>query len=172
MLLSHCNSSRSNPIFDKNATEIDQRDREHLYHYPSIPDEVIFGLTTFYFIAYCFIYLVVYIQLWMILFYHHKRCSFQTVFLYLCLFWSGLRATLFSFYIVESVSGTDLPMFFYWLLYCFPVCLQFFILCLLNLYFAQVSKNYMNNKVFLFVNCMKLLRFNLVNLKVITCRVR
>ena len=135
MLLYQCNRTRT-PIFDGNGTA-----NEKLFHsYPSVPKEVVFGLTIGYVVAYCLVYLIVYVQLWMILAYHHKRCSFQTAFLFLCLLWSGLRATLFTFYIQHPINGMELPMFVYWLLYCFPVCLQFFILTLLILYFGQVSK--------------------------------
>ena len=136
MLFHECNKSNIGPIFDNNETELKE---EHSKTFPSIPANVRFGLTVFYVFAYCLIFMVVYIQLWMILCYHHKRCSFQTTFLYLCLLWSGLRATLFSFYILGNINGMDLPLIVYWFLYCFPVCLQFFILCLLNLYFALVS---------------------------------
>lgn len=138
MLLHQCHDNHSIPIFEPNDTEHFLK-QYHLHKYPVVPKEVTFGLTIFYIVAYCFIYLVVYIQLWMILIYHHKRYSFQTAFLYLCIFWSGLRATLFCFFVKGTIAGMDIPLMIYWFLYCFPVCLQFCILCLLNLYFAQVS---------------------------------
>nr|CAB3250684.1 integral membrane protein GPR137B-like [Phallusia mammillata] len=105
---------------------------------PSVPGNVTLSLTVFYLIMYFALFISVYIQLWLILFYNYKRFSFQTVFLFLCACWSALRATLFSFYFKNTVVANELPVFAYWLLYCFPVCLQFFTLCLLNLYFAQV----------------------------------
>ncbi|KAG7272549.1 hypothetical protein CRUP_004724, partial [Coryphaenoides rupestris] len=76
--------------------------------------------------------------LWLVLRYGHKRLSYQTVFLFLCLLWAALRTVLFSFYFQDFVRANTLGPFPFWLLYCCPVCLQFFTLCLMNLYFAQV----------------------------------
>ncbi|ELW68118.1 Integral membrane protein GPR137B [Tupaia chinensis] len=64
--------------------------------------------------------------------------SYRSVFLFLCLFWAALRTALFSFYFRDFVAANALRPFVFWLLYCLPVCLQFFTLALLNLYFAQV----------------------------------
>ncbi|XP_029557745.1 G protein-coupled receptor 137Ba isoform X2 [Salmo trutta] len=77
-------------------------------------------------------------QLWMVLRYKHKRFSYQTAFLFLCLLWAALRAVLFSFYFRNFVTANTLGPFPFWLLYCCPVCLQFFTLSLMNLYFVQV----------------------------------
>ncbi|MED6289222.1 hypothetical protein CHARACLAT_000476 [Characodon lateralis] len=96
------------------------------------------GLTTVYTVLYSFLFIFVYLQLWLILHYGHKRFSYQTVFLFLCLLWAALRTTLFSFYFKNVVQANQLQPLAYWLLYCCPVCLQFFTLCLLNLYFTQV----------------------------------
>ncbi|XP_041070851.1 integral membrane protein GPR137C isoform X3 [Carcharodon carcharias] len=104
---------------------------------PAVPPSVELGLTVVYTALYTLLFLFVYLQLWLVLHYKHKRFSYQTVFLFLCLFWAGLRTTLFSFYFKNCVQANQLEPFPYWLLYCFPVCLQFFTLCLLNLYFAQ-----------------------------------
>ncbi|KAE8286268.1 Integral membrane protein GPR137 Transmembrane 7 superfamily member 1-like 1 protein [Larimichthys crocea] len=49
-----------------------------------------------------------------------------------------LRTTLFSFYFHNALEANHLPVVAYWLLYCFPVCLQFFTLSLINLYFTKV----------------------------------
>lgn len=76
-------------------------------------------------------------QLWLLLLYRHKRWSYQSVFLFLCVLWAALRTTLFSFYFQNSLEANRLPMPLYWLLYCFPVCLQFFTLSLINVYFTQ-----------------------------------
>ncbi|XP_039657876.1 G protein-coupled receptor 137Ba-like [Perca fluviatilis] len=76
--------------------------------------------------------------LWLVLRYRHKRFSYQTAFLFLCLLWAALRALLFSFYFRDCVTANALGPFAFWLLYCFPVCLQFFTLSLMNLYCAQV----------------------------------
>lgn len=81
---------------------------------------------------------MVYTQLWLLYLYGHKRWSYQSVFLFLCLLWAALRTTLFSFYFRNAVEANHLPVAVYWLLYCFPVCLQFFTLSLINLYFTQV----------------------------------
>uniref|UniRef100_A0A4W5RWW0 G protein-coupled receptor 137c n=1 Tax=Hucho hucho TaxID=62062 RepID=A0A4W5RWW0_9TELE len=105
----------------------------------AVPPSVELGLTIVYTVLYSLLFLFVYLQLWLILHYGHKRFSYQSVFLFLCLLWSALRTTLFSFYFKNVVQANQLQPLPYWLLYCFPVCLQFFTLCLLNLYFAQVS---------------------------------
>lgn len=104
----------------------------------AVPPSVELGLTIVYTILYSLLFVFVYLQLWLILHYGHKRFSYQSVFLFLCLLWSALRTTLFSFYFKNVVQANQLQPLPYWLLYCFPVCLQFFTLCLLNLYFAQV----------------------------------
>ncbi|KAF3857384.1 hypothetical protein F7725_009243, partial [Dissostichus mawsoni] len=96
------------------------------------------SLTAVYTFLYSFLFVFVYLQLWLILHYGHKRFSFQSVFLFLCLLWTALRTTLFSFYFKNVVQANQLQPLAYWLLYCCPVCLQFFTLCLLNLYFTQV----------------------------------
>uniref|UniRef100_A0A3B4WHK1 G protein-coupled receptor 137c n=1 Tax=Seriola lalandi dorsalis TaxID=1841481 RepID=A0A3B4WHK1_SERLL len=95
------------------------------------------SLTTIYTVLYSFLFVFVYLQLWLILHYGHKRFSYQSVFLFLCLLWAALRTTLFSFYFKNVVQANQLQPLAYWLLYCCPVCLQFFTLCLLNLYFTQ-----------------------------------
>ena len=94
-------------------------------------------------VLYGLLFLFIYVQLFLILYYGHKRFSYQTVFLYLCLFWSALRTTLFSFYILNAPEVSMLSFFPYWLLLGFPVCLQFTSLCLLILYFAQVSSKFL-----------------------------
>ncbi|RVE75302.1 hypothetical protein OJAV_G00015600 [Oryzias javanicus] len=96
------------------------------------------SLTIIYTVLYSFLFVFVYLQLWLILHYGHKRFSFQSVFLFLCLLWAALRTTLFSFYFKNVVQANQLQPLAFWLLYCCPVCLQFFTLCLLNLYFTQV----------------------------------
>ncbi|XP_076008641.1 integral membrane protein GPR137C [Genypterus blacodes] len=96
------------------------------------------SLTAIYTVLYSFLFVFVYLQLWLILHYGHKRFSYQSVFLFLCLLWAALRTTLFSFYFKNVVQANQLQPLAYWLLYCCPVCLQFFTLCLLNLYFTQV----------------------------------
>lgn len=97
------------------------------------------SLTTVYTALYTSLFVFVYLQLWLILHYGHKRLSYQSVFLFLCLLWAALRTTLFSFYFKNVAQANQLQPLAYWLLYCCPVCLQFFTLCLLNLYFTQVG---------------------------------
>uniref|UniRef100_H2U938 G protein-coupled receptor 137B n=1 Tax=Takifugu rubripes TaxID=31033 RepID=H2U938_TAKRU len=105
---------------------------------PAVPPYVTLGLTVVYTVFYSLLFIFVYIQLWLVLRYRHKRFSYQTAFLSLCLLWAALRTVLFSFYFENFVSANTLGPFPFWLLYCFPVCLQFFTLSLMNLYFAQV----------------------------------
>uniref|UniRef100_A0AAY4CP98 Integral membrane protein GPR137B n=1 Tax=Denticeps clupeoides TaxID=299321 RepID=A0AAY4CP98_9TELE len=105
---------------------------------PAVPPYVKLGLTVAYTVFYSLLFIFVYAQLWLVLRYRHKRLSYQTVFLFLCLLWAALRAVLFSFYFRDCVTANTLGPFTFWLLYCCPVCLQFFTLSLMNLYFAQV----------------------------------
>ncbi|XP_078069901.1 G protein-coupled receptor 137Ba [Mustelus asterias] len=105
---------------------------------PAVPAFVKLGLTVVYTIFYSLLFVFVYVQLWLILHYRHKRFSYQTVFLFLCLLWAALRTILFSFYFRDFARANSLAPFAFWLLYCFPVCLQFFTLSLMNLYFTQV----------------------------------
>ncbi|XP_067313900.1 integral membrane protein GPR137 [Pseudorasbora parva] len=104
---------------------------------PAVAPSVQLGVTVLYTCLYGGLFLVVYIQLWLLLLYRHKRWSYQSIFLFLCLFWAALRTTLFSFYFHDALAANRLPTPVYWLLYCFPVCLQFFTLSLFNLYFTQ-----------------------------------
>lgn len=105
---------------------------------PAVAPSVELGFTILYTTLYAGLFLVVYIQLWLLYIFKHKRWSYQSVFLFLCLLWAALRTTLFSFYFRNAVEANHLPVAVYWLLYCFPVCLQFFTLSLINLYFTQV----------------------------------
>uniref|UniRef100_A0A4X2LDG6 G protein-coupled receptor 137C n=1 Tax=Vombatus ursinus TaxID=29139 RepID=A0A4X2LDG6_VOMUR len=87
-----------------------------------------------------------YLQLWRLLLYEERRLSYQSLCLFLCLSWAALRTTLFS--AAFSLGGSlpllwppsNLHFFSRWLLYCFPSCLQFSTLCLLNLYLAEVRR--------------------------------
>ncbi|KAM3867242.1 integral membrane protein GPR137 [Diretmus argenteus] len=105
---------------------------------PAVAPSVQLGFTVLYTALYAALFLVVYVQLWLLFLYRSKRCSYQSVFLVLCLLWAALRTTLFSFYFRNALEANHLPVPVYWLLYCFPVCLQFFTLNLINLYFTQV----------------------------------
>ncbi|KAM7418140.1 hypothetical protein PAMA_017674 [Pampus argenteus] len=105
---------------------------------PAVAPTVQLGFTILYTTLYTGLFLVVYAQLWLLYLYRHKRWSYQSVFLFLCLLWAALRTTLFSFYFRNALEANHLHVALYWLLYCFPVCLQFFTLSLINLYFTQV----------------------------------
>ncbi|XP_030001404.1 integral membrane protein GPR137 isoform X2 [Sphaeramia orbicularis] len=105
---------------------------------PAVAPSVQLGFTILYTALYAGLFVVVYVQLWLLFLYRHKRWSYQSVFLFLCLLWAALRTTLFSFYFWNALEANHLPVAVYWLLYCFPVCLQFFTLSLINLYFTQV----------------------------------
>ncbi|KAL4631505.1 integral membrane protein GPR137-like [Arapaima gigas] len=105
---------------------------------PAVAPSVQLGVTILYTCLYGCLFLFVYVQLWLLLLYRHKRWSYQSVFLFLCLFWAALRTTLFFFYFRDAVKANHLSKAVYWLLYCCPVCLQFFTLSLINLYFTQV----------------------------------
>ncbi|XP_068423184.1 integral membrane protein GPR137 [Clinocottus analis] len=105
---------------------------------PAVPPSVQLGFTILYTGLYAALFLVVYAQIWLLYLYRHKRWSYQSVFLFLCLLWAAIRTTLFSFYFRDALEANHLPVAVYWLLYCFPVCLQFFTLSLINLYFTQV----------------------------------
>lgn len=107
--------------------------------HPAVAPSVQLGFTILYTTLYGALFLVLYVQLWLLYLYRHKRWSYQSVFLYLCLLWAALRTTLFSFYFCNALEANHLPVAIYWLLYCFPVCLQFFTLSLINLYFTQVG---------------------------------
>lgn len=107
---------------------------------PSISYSSHLALTITYTVIFGLLFLFVYIQLWMILYYRHKRRSYQTVFLFLCLIWAALRVNLFSFYFrKDSLDAANaLTPFFSWLFYSCPVVLQFTTLVLLVSFFSQV----------------------------------
>lgn len=105
---------------------------------PAVAPSVQLGFTVLYTTLYGGLFVVVYTQLWLLFVYKHKRWSYQSLFLFLCLLWAGLRTTLFSFYFHNTVEANHLPAAAFWLLYCFPVCLQFFTFSLITLYFTQV----------------------------------
>ena len=108
----------------------------------SLPFTVQLSLTIVFTTLYALLFLFIYVQLILILVYRHKRLSYQSVFLYLCLLWAALRTTLFSFYFNDSEMANNLNLGFKWLLYSFPIVLQFFTLSLLALYFSQVREVY------------------------------
>lgn len=107
---------------------------------PAIQSGAYLPLTIVLIILYSLIFFAVYFQLILILYYKHKRYSYQTALLFLCLIWSTLRIVLFSFYFNNAKDANQLIFIFYFCLYCLPVVLQFCILCLLVLYYGQVNR--------------------------------
>ncbi|XP_003408661.1 integral membrane protein GPR137C isoform X1 [Loxodonta africana] len=110
----------------------------------AVPGSVQLALSVLHAVLYAALFAFAYLQLWRLLLYRERRLSYQTLCLFLCLLWAALRTTLFS--AAFSLSGSlpllrppaHLHFFPHWLLYCFPSCLQFSTLCLLNLYLAEV----------------------------------
>ncbi|CAK6432074.1 unnamed protein product [Pipistrellus nathusii] len=110
----------------------------------AVPGSVQLALSVLHALLYAALFAFAYLQLWRLLLYRERRLSYQSLCLFLCLLWAALRTTLFS--AAFSLSGS-LPLLRpparlhflpHWLLYCFPSCLQFSTLCLLNLYLAEV----------------------------------
>ncbi|XP_016081945.2 integral membrane protein GPR137C [Ornithorhynchus anatinus] len=95
---------------------------------------------------YASLFAFAYLQLWRLLLYRERRLSYRSLGLFLCVGWAALRTTLFS--AAFALGGSPaLPLLRppshlrpapHWLLYCFPVCLLFATLCLLNLHLAEV----------------------------------
>ena len=106
---------------------------------PPIPIDVHLGLAAMFTSLYGLLFLLILWQLFAILYYRHRKISYQTVFLFVCLLWAGLRTTLFSFYFQNCDLSNDLPTFCSWLLFAFPVFLQFLMLSILVFYFVLVS---------------------------------
>ena len=107
---------------------------------PPIDTNIFVPLTVIYISLYGLVFVYVYFQLILIWYFKHKRFSYQTSFLFLSLIWSSLRIILFSFYFQNAKDANKLFFLFYFILYCLPVILQFITLCLLVLYYGQVSK--------------------------------
>ncbi|XP_078351661.1 integral membrane protein GPR137B-like isoform X2 [Oculina patagonica] len=87
---------------------------------------------------YALLFLMILVQLCLILYFKHRRLSYQSVFLFIYLFWAALRTTLFSFYFNDTVKANSFGAFARWLLYALPIYLQFLTLTLLTLYLAKV----------------------------------
>lgn len=105
---------------------------------PSLSSTVQISLTVMYIFMFSILFLLVYAQLWMIWYYRHKRLSHQTLFLFMCLIWAGLRTTLFSFYFRDFAAVNNLSIALFCLLNSLPVCMQFCMLCLLLHFILQV----------------------------------
>jgi len=105
---------------------------------PTMSSTVHLGLTITFTTLYGLLFLVIIGQLILILYYKHRRLSYQTIFLFTCLIWAGLRTTLFSFYFKNCVLSNLLSPFAHWFLFAFPVYLQYNMLSILLVYFVLV----------------------------------
>ena len=105
---------------------------------PALSPAAHLGITVLFITLYTVLFAYIYFQLWMILYFKHKRLSYRTVFLFLCLIWASLRITLFSYYLKNFSVADDLEIILYWLLFCLPICVQFFTLSLMVIFFVQV----------------------------------
>ncbi|XP_020623457.1 integral membrane protein GPR137B-like isoform X4 [Orbicella faveolata] len=94
-------------------------------------------------VLYAVLFLLILVQLYLILYFKHRRLSYQSVFLFIYLFWAALRTTLFSFYFndtspLQAKNQKNIGSLARWLLFALPICLQFLTLSLLTLYLAKV----------------------------------
>lgn len=105
---------------------------------PTMSSTVHLGLTITFTSLYGLLFLLIIWQLLLILYYKHRRLSYQTLFLFTCLIWAGLRTTLFSFYFKNAVLSNLLSPFAHWFLFAFPVYLQYNMLSILLVYFVLV----------------------------------
>lgn len=97
------------------------------------------ALATVFTVLYAVLFLLILAQLYLILYYKHRRLSYQSVFLFIYLFWAALRTTLFSFYFDDTLEANNIAPFARWLLFALPIYLQFLTLSLLTLYLAKVG---------------------------------
>lgn len=137
MNISELNSYTDSPLKEGDQVRLTANTMPTLR--PSLSYATQLGLTITCIVIFSLLFLFVYVQLWMILYYKHKKRSYQTVFLLLCLIWAALRVTLFSFYFTDVIIANNLDPFSNWLLYSLPVVLQFTTLVLLVAFFSQVS---------------------------------
>lgn len=106
---------------------------------PGISSSTHLSLTIVFMTLYALLFLMILVQLCLILYFKHRRLSYQSVFLFIYLFWAALRTTLFSFYFNDTTQANSFVLFARWLLYALPIYLQFLTLSLLTLYLAKVS---------------------------------
>ena len=89
------------------------------------------------------LFVVVYFQLCMVIYYGYRLVSYQTVLLFDILLWAALRLTLYSFYFYHCCGLVDrLSPFFTWFLVAFPSALQFITLALLVYYIGEVRRRH------------------------------
>ncbi|XP_065660890.1 G protein-coupled receptor 137Ba isoform X2 [Hydra vulgaris] len=105
---------------------------------PGLSIKVHLSLTIFFTVLYGLVFFLIITQLLQILYYKHRRLSYQTFFLFTCLIWAGLRTTLFSFYFEDFIQSNTLSPLFEWLLFALPIYLQYNMLSILVFYFLLV----------------------------------
>ena len=107
---------------------------------PPLPFVVFLSVTIVFISIYAILFVFTMTQLLLILVYKHRRLSYQSIFLFTCLIWAGIRTTLFSFYFNDCKLVNNLQAFPRWFLFAFPIYLQFLMLGLLTLYMVKVCK--------------------------------
>ena len=89
------------------------------------------------------LFVAVYFQLCVVIYYGYRLVSYQTVLLFDILLWAALRLTLYSFYFYHCCGLVDrLSPFSTWLLVASPSALQFITLAILVHYFGEVRRTY------------------------------
>lgn len=88
------------------------------------------------------LFILILVQLYLILYFKHRRLSYQSVFLFIYLFWAALRTILFAFYFDDTTAlqANKIGSFARWLLFAMPIYLQFLTLSLLTLYLSKVGE--------------------------------
>lgn len=98
------------------------------------------GVTVTVAVLVALLFLAVYVQLLMVLWFGYKLLSYQTVLLFDILIWAALRLTLYSFYFRCCDLIRQLNDGWGWLLVAFPSALQYISLAILVHYFGEVSE--------------------------------
>lgn len=132
--------------------------------HPGISHTTHLSLAIVFTILFALLFLMILVQLGLILYLGHRRLSYQSVFLFIYLFWAALRTTLFSCYLDDSSTTASFHMFIRWLLFAVPIYLQFLTLSLLTLYLAKVGgrlliHSFMFHSSILFLCRLKILQF-------------
>ena len=110
---------------------------------PGISHTTHLSLAIVFTVLFALLFLMILLQLCLILYFGHRRLSYQSVFLFIYLFWAALRTTLFSCYLDDSSTTGSFHMFTRWLLFAVPIYLQFLTLSLLTLYLAKVRGDHL-----------------------------
>ena len=97
------------------------------------------GVTVTVSVLVALLFLGVYVQLMMVLWFGYKLLSYQTVLLFDILIWAALRLTLYSFYFRCCDLVRQLNEGWGWLLVAFPSALQYISLAILVHYFGEVN---------------------------------